>query len=478
MDYIGHHDTDVRSSFRFKTSRVATMRWVKFAAFGLLASSAARAQTLTGAAAFGDWAKDAPGVVRKITPADLPSPFATPSSSQGPNVVDPPPGAAPHVLPGFTVTAFAKLDGPRLLRVAPNGDIFVAETANNRVRVVRAADGAAKATTITTFAEGLDRPFGIAFYPPGPHPQWVYVANNNAVVRFPYRDGDLKAAGSAQVIVPRLTVDGRGHSTRDVAFSADGERMFVAVGSGSNAADEMDKKTPPEALAWQADHALGAAWGPELNRADVLVFDPLGQGEQVFAAGIRNCVTVTPNPITHDLWCATNERDGLGDNVPPDYVTRVAQGQFFGWPWYYIGDHQDPRLAGARPDLAGKVTVPDVLIQPHSAPLQLAFYTAVTGPAAFPAAYRGDAFVALHGSWNRALRTGYKVVRVKLEDGVPTGTYEDFMTGFVIDSKSVWGRPVGVAVAHDGALLVSDDGGDMLWRVAYTGAGPNTGAGR
>jgi hypothetical protein len=358
-----------------------------------------------------------------------------------------------------------------LVRVAPNGDIFVAETNNGRVRIVRSADGAAQASSVETFADGLDRPFGIAFYPLGPDPKWIYVANNNSVVRFAYQLGDTKARSPAEVIVPRLTIDGRGHSTRDVAFSPDGQRMFVAVGSGSNVAEEMDKKTPQEALAWQADHALGAAWGLELHRANVLAFDPEGKDEKVFAAGIRNCVTITVNPSTHDLWCATNERDGLGDNLPPDYVTRVPEGGFFGWPWYYIGDHEDPRLPGARPDLADKVTTPDVLIQPHSAPLELTFYPAASGPAAFPAEYQGDAFVALHGSWNRALRTGYKVVRVKLKDGVPTGEYEDFLTGFVIDAKNVWGRPVGVAVAHDGALLITDDGGDTLWRVAYSGSG-------
>jgi glucose/arabinose dehydrogenase len=274
------------------------------------------------------------------------------------------------------------------------------------------------------------------------------------------------------MIVPRLALDGRGHSTRDVAFSADGQKMFIAVGSGSNVAEEMPAKTPEETAAWQADHALGAAWGPEQGRADVRVFDPEGHEDAVFAAGIRNCVTVTVNPTTHDLWCATNERDGLGDNVPPDYATRVRRGQFFGWPWYYIGDHEDPRLKGARPDLAGKVSVPDVLFQPHSAPLELTFYGATAGASVFPTPYRGDAFVALHGSWNRARRTGYKVVRLKLNNGVPTGEYEDFLTGFVVDAKSVWGRPVGVAVAHDGALLITDDAGDTLWRVAYKGPLP------
>jgi len=435
----------------------------------LFAAAHSQAQTRTGAAAYGDWTTDAPGVSRKLTPADLPPPYATSSAGAASAVVDKPAGASLHTLPGFTVTAFAKLDGPRLVRVAPNGDIFVAETNNGRIRVLRAADGAGQAQTVETFADGLDRPFGIAFYPLGPNPQWVYVANNNSVVRFAYQRGDLKARGAPQVIVPRLAQDGRGHSTRDVAFSADGTRMFIAVGSGSNVAEEMPAKTPQEAAAWQSDHALGAAWGQELGRADVRVFDPDGHDDQVFAAGIRNCVTVTVNPTTHDLWCATNERDGLGDNLPPDYATRVGHGQFFGWPWYYIGDHEDPRLKGARPDLAGKVSIPDVLFQPHSAPLELTFYNAGGGPAAFPAEYQGDAFVALHGSWNRARRTGYKVVRLKLNNGVPTGAYEDFLTGFVVDLKSVWGRPVGVAVAHDGALLVSDDGGDMLWRVAYAG---------
>ena len=435
----------------------------------IIFAGAGQAQTRMGAAAWGDWTTDAPGVWRKITPSDLPAPYSSPSVGATASVVDRPAGASLHLPPGFSVTAFAQLDGPRLLRVAPNGDIFVAETAEGRVRVLRAAAGATKAQTISAFAENLDRPFGIAFYPAGLHPQWVYVAENNRVVRFPYQSGDLKARGALEVIVPRLTVDGRGHSTRDVIFSPDGQHMFVSVGSGSNVADEMDKKTPQEAAAWQAGHALGAAWGLEQNRADVLVFDPMGHDQKVFAAGIRNCVGLGVEPQTHDLWCVTNERDDLGDNLPPDYATRVAGGQFYGWPWYYIGDHEDPRLKGARPDLAGKVSTPDVLIQPHSAPLGITFYPAAIGPAAFPAEYRGDAFVTLHGSWNRNRRTGYKVVRVKLNNGVPTGEYEDFMIGFVVDAKSVWGRPVGVAVAEDGALLVSDDGGDTLWRVAYDG---------
>jgi glucose/arabinose dehydrogenase len=384
------------------------------------------------------------------------------------SIIAKPADAELKVPAGFHVEAFAKLEHPRLVRVAPNGDIFVAESDVGKIRVLRAADGATKPASDEVFAEGLKQPFGIAFYPQGPNPQWVYVANTNSVVRFPYRNGDLKARGPAETVVATLP-SGRGHWTRDVAFSADGHTMFVSVGSGSNVAEEMAKKTPDETKAWQADHALGAAWDQEENRANVLAFDPDGHGQHVFAGGIRNCVTVTVQPGTGVPWCATNERDMLGDNLPPDYVTRVRQGGFYGWPWYYIGDHQDPRLTGQRPDLAGKVTAPDVLIQPHSAPLELTFYEAASGPAAFPADYRGQAFVALHGSWNRAKRTGYKVVRIVTKNGVPTGEYQDFLTGFVADDQHVWGRPVGVAVAHDGALLVTDDGGDTLWRIAYGG---------
>jgi glucose/arabinose dehydrogenase len=252
--------------------------------------------------------------------------------------------------------------------------------------------------------------------------------------------------------------------------------MFVSVGSASNIADgTMARKPLAEAEAFDAEHGLGATWDDETDRADVLVMDPLGQGRRVFAAGIRNCVTLTLAPSGGDLWCVTNERDALGDDLPPDYATRVKPGGFYGWPWYYIGDHEDPRLKGQRPDLAGKVSVPDVLIQPHSAPLGMAFYEARSGPAAFPAAYRGDAFVTLHGSWDRALRTGYKVVRLTLKNGVPTGEYQDFLVGFVVGPKSVWGRPVGVAVAHDGALLVTDDSGGTVWRVAYD---PKSGTGK
>jgi glucose/arabinose dehydrogenase len=216
---------------------------------------------------------------------------------------------------------------------------------------------------------------------------------------------------------------------------------------------------------------MGSAWGNEANRADVLVTDPEGQEPvRIYATGIRNAVGICVQPATGRLWASTNERDALGDDLVPDYVTHVQEGAFYGWPWYYMGNHEDPRHAGERPDLAGRATVPDVLFQSHSAPLEMTFYPeSAAGPSAFPPEYRGDIFVAMHGSWNRSVRTGNKVVRVLLKDGMPTGEYEDFLTGFVIDNGHVWGRPVGVTVAHDGALLVTDDANDTLWRISYAG---------
>jgi len=429
-----------------------------------IACTAARGQSgpLVGQDAFGDWHTNAPGVSRLIRPQNLPRPGATPSSANGPHVVPRPPEAVPQVPAGFKVELFAEgLSGPRIMRVAPNGDIFVAETHAGRIRILRAADGATTPTADTIFTSGLDRPFGIAFFPSGDHPQWVYVANTDSVVRFPYRAGDLQASGPAETIVADLP-HGGGHSTRDIVFTADDMRMLVSVGSASNDAEGMG--SPSGGIsAWREQHPLGASWGAETDRAAVLAFDPDGKHRAVFAAGIRNCVGLALQPETGTPWCSTNERDGLGDNLVPDYVTRVREGAFYGWPWFYIGDTEDPRHPGERPDLKGKITVPDVLLQAHSASLEMTFYEG----SAFPAAYRGDAFAAEHGSWNRAKRTGYKVVRIRLKDGVPTGEYQDFVTGFVLDDTAVWGRPVGVAVAHDGALLVSEDGNGTIWRVTH-----------
>lgn len=438
-----------------------------------LSNSVVQVASTTADADPNAWQNAAPGVKHHILAADLPPPFKTASAGNGPRVVSQPAQATPAVPPGFSVHRFASgLSGPRLMRVAPNGDIFIAETGSGRIRVLRAPDGAAAPTENQVFATGLSGPFGIAFYPAGDQPQWVYVANNNTVVRYAYQNGDLQARGAAQVIVPSLVAsrDGGGHTTRDVAFSIDGKQMFVSVGSGSNVAENMDRKTPAEIAAWESTNGLGAAWGPEALRADILVTDPEGHAPlHPFATGIRNGVGLAVNPATGDLWVSTNERDELGDDLVPDYISRVKAGGYYGWPWYYLGNHEDPRHAGERPDLAGKVIVPDILLQAHSASLELVFYPANHGAAAFPAAYHGDVFAAEHGSWNRTVRTGYKVIHAQVEHGVPTGEYEDFMTGFVVDDHRVWGRPVGVAVAHDGALLVTDDGNGTVWRVAYTG---------
>jgi glucose/arabinose dehydrogenase/cytochrome c2 len=415
-----------------------------------------------------DWPRQKPGVKHHFIVEELPKPFATTSAGNGPKVVTAPTNAVLSVPPGFAVKKFAQgLGNCRLLRTAPNGDLFIADTGRNRIRVMRTADGADAPVANQIYATNLDRPFGISFYPPGNNPEWIYVANNNSVVRFPYHNGDLQAASAPEVIVPKLTDSHGGHSTRDVVFSKDGKRMFISVGSGSNVAEGMKKKSPEEIQAWEAQYGFGAAWDAETHRAQILVTDPEGKTPlRAFATGIRNPVGLAVNDETGDLWTSINERDGLGDNLVPDYVTRVKEGGFYGWPWYYLGDNEDPRHAGERPDLAGKIIVPDVLEQAHSASLEMTFYTTTSGVAEFPAEYRGDAFVALHGSWNRNVRTGYKIARIRLNHGVPTGEYEDFLTGFVVDDQTVWGRPVGVTVAHDGALLITEDGHGTMWRVA------------
>jgi glucose/arabinose dehydrogenase len=417
---------------------------------------------LLGAAAFGDWHTDRPGTQRLIRPQDLPAPDLAASVGNYVRIVHRTNDQKPIVPNGFQVNLFASgLAGPRLIRVAPNGDVFAAESNAGRIRVLRPNGNEAPEASV--FASGLNGPFGIAFFPSGNDPQWVYVGNTDSVVRFPYRSGDVTARGPAEVIVPHLPVGG--HRTRDVVFSLDGKTMYVSVGSASNVGDQMGKLSATELQKWQSDHPLGAAWGNETDRADVLAFDPQGQNRRIYATGIRNCVGMAVEPTSGTIWCSTNERDGLGDNVPTDYITRVRDGGFYGWPWYYIGANEDPRHRGERPDLKDKITVPDVLIQAHSASLEMTFYEATQ----FPEAYRGNIFAAEHGSWNRSKRTGYKIIRAIVKDGVPTGAYEDFATGFVVNESEVWGRPVGVAVAKDGALLVSEDANGTIWRITYSG---------
>jgi glucose/arabinose dehydrogenase len=419
----------------------------------LAPSAAAQTKTLTGQDAFTDYSKEHPGVRRKITAADLPQPKPDESVRNAASVVARPEGAWPIAPPGFKVELYAQgFRVPRLMRTAPNGDIFLGDAAAGEIKVLRGVGPDGKVATTETFATGLKLPFGIAFYPSGPNPQWVYVGNTGSVVRFPYKSGDLKATGPAEVMVPELPTGG-GHITRDVVFTPDGKNMLVSVGSASNV-DDPD--THPG----------------ELHRADVLEFTPDGKFVKVYASGIRNCVGEAINPTTGQLWCSTNERDELGDNLVPDYITSVKEGGFYGWPYYYIGAHQDPRLVGKHPELKDKVIVPDVLLQPHFASLELTFYMG----SEFPAEYKGDGFAAEHGSWNKSKRAGYEVIRVPMKDGHATGEFEDFLTGFVTADGQVWGRPVGVAVAKDGSLFVSDDGSRSVWHVTYTGAQKQTAA--
>lgn len=414
-------------------------------ASGGLASTLLAADVLTGRAAMGDWTQDAPGVRRKITVDDLPAPYATESARNGPRQVARPAGALPSAPAGFRVGEFAtNLKQPRVIVTAPNGDIFVAESESHRVRVLRDTDNDGRADVNELFADNLKQPFGIAFYPSGNNPQFVYIANTGSVVRFPYRSGDTRARGPAETIIPDISSGGRltggGHWTRDIVFSQDDKTLFVSVGSLSNVDDDKSEE----------------------RRARIFAYEPDGKNERVHAWGIRNPVGLAIDPSTGALWTSVNERDGLGDDLPPDYITRVKEDGFYGWPWFYLGPNQDPRHKGKKPELASQVIVPDVLIQAHSASLDLVFYDSDK----FPARYRGQIFAAEHGSWNREKRTGYKVIMVPVENGRATGEYEDFLTGFVTENGDVWGRPVGVTVARDGALLVSDDGSNTIWRIA------------
>lgn len=443
------------------------MRIPQLAFLSIFLSSAALAQDATapalqGTSAFGGWQDDRPGTWRLILPKDLPKPSPAESVSNSADRVTAPEDAAPLLPEGFSAYRIASgLRGPRVVRVAPNGDLFVADSRANRLLVYR-LDESGAVTEQSVFASGLSQPYGIAFYP-SDRPRWVYVANSGSIVRFPYEEGDMSARGEPEEVVADLPTGG--HWTRDIAFSPDGGTLYVSVGSLSNVAEAIAAQLEVDAKVWADEMPLGALWGSEEGRAQVRAYDPEGGNDRVVATGLRNCSGMAVQPKTGALWCVVNERDGLGDNVPFEYATTVRDGAFYGWPWYYIGSNEDPRHQGARPDLAGEVTIPDVLLQAHSAPLGITFYEGDR----FPADYKGDAFVTMHGSWNRGTRTGYKVVRLKFENGRPTGAYMDFMTGFVLSDASVWGRPVGVAAAKDGALIVTEDGSGTIWRITYDG---------
>jgi glucose/arabinose dehydrogenase len=400
---------------------------------------------VTGNAAYMDAQNLKPGTFRKITEADLVKPYATKSVANFGRPIPRPEGVLPQAPPGFKVELYTSdVKAPRQIRRAPNGDLFVAESNGGIVKIIRPGKNG-KPAQISEFASGLTRPYGINFYPVGPNPQWVYVGDTNAVLRFAYKNGDLKASGAPQTVIPELPANGN-HWTRDVVFSKDGKSMFVGVGSSSNV-DDPD--THPK----------------EMHRANVLEYTPEGKFVKIYGSGIRNPAGLGVNPTTGEVWCSVNERDELGDNLVPDYITHIQEGGFYGWPWYYIGGNWDPRLEGKHPELKSKVIVPDVLVSPHNASLGLTFYDGKM----FPKEYQGDLFAAEHGSWNRAVRSGYEVVRVPLEKGRSNGMFEDFLTGFVNSQGQAWGRPVGVAVGEDGALYVTDDGSNSIWRVSYTG---------
>jgi glucose/arabinose dehydrogenase len=425
---------------------------------------------LTGRAAFVSATRPAPGTFRRITPDDLPAPYATKSVSTVSRIVPRPSGVLPKAPPGFQVQLYASgLEQPRIIRVAPNGDIFVMETRAGRIRVLRGVDSQGRAEHSSTFATGFVEAYGMAFYPNGKDPRWLYVANTNSVVRLPYTSGDTIASGAPDTVIRSLPSDvprdieafseyvrsvragqlppDHGHWTRDIAFSLDGKRLFVAVGSASNVDDPDEHPS-------------------EHNRAAILEYTPDGNFVKVFASGLRNPSGIAVDPSTGELWTSVNERDGLGDDLVPDYITHVREDGFYGWPYFYLGGHPDPRHEGKHPELRDEVIVPDVLLQSHTASLQLAFYEGTQ----FPEEYRGDIFASQHGSWNRSVRSGYEVVRVPLRNGKASGVYEDFLTGFLTADGDVWGRPVGVGVASDGALLVSDDGSGSVWRVVYKGS--------
>ncbi|MCX7281911.1 MAG: PQQ-dependent sugar dehydrogenase [Alphaproteobacteria bacterium] len=382
-------------------------------------------------------AVDKPGQHFLLKPSDLPKPYATPAVANNNEVIPRPPGVMPKAPKGFTVSIYADhLTFPRFMGIAPNGDVFLSERKANKVTLLRDSKGAGAADQSFTFAEGLHNPSGVAI-----HDGFVYISDQIAIWRTPYVAGALHAGKLEQVTkAPDLRNSGM-HGTRNFAIAPDGS-MFVEMGSHDNVSEYQ-----PGAKIFQ-----------------------IKDGQLVeYAGGIRNPVGVAFAPGTHALFVATNERDGLGDNLPPDFFTYVKPGGFYGYPWSYTGQMPDPDLGAKRPDMVAKAITPDVLFPAHSAPTGLAFYTGDN----FPVDYKGDAFVSLHGSWNTAEPHGYKVVRIRMKNGRPVGGYDNFLVGFwdgvSKNPPKAWGRPVGLAVAKDGSLLVADDQGQTIWKVTYTG---------
>jgi glucose/arabinose dehydrogenase len=387
--------------------------------------------------AFAAQAGDTPGSHFEVSVNSMPAPFATPAVENSSRVVARPQGAMPQAPKGFSVSVFASgLSNPRWMAVAPNGDVFLAEPDAGKITLLRDG-GAGKQAMATTFATGFNKPHGLAF-----HDGALYVGDVDAVWRVAYSDSAL-TGGKHERITKQHDLGIGGHFTRDIAFAPDGT-LYLAIGSNEN---------------------VGV--GDPAFRAAVNIVNPDGTLSQ-FATGIRNPVGIAFYPGTSTAWVSVNERDGLGDGLVPDYFTHLEKGAFYGWPYAYIGIHPDPTEGAKRPDMVAKAKAPDLLFQSHSAPTGLVFYEG----SQFPADYKGDAFVSLHGSWNSSRPTGYKVVRVHFANGRPVGGYDNFVTGFHVGDTSpaqVWGRPAGLAVAKDGSLLIADDAGKTVWRVSYAG---------
>jgi glucose/arabinose dehydrogenase len=410
-----------------------------------------------------DWRDDAPGRLHHFEADRLPSPGqAGARASRPPAIVPCPVGFHPALPPGFTAErVLAGLDQPRRFVRAPDGTLFLAESGAGRLLAFRPDDPSPR-----VFAQGLDAPYGIAFLPPAA-PRFLYVGEEGAVRRFPYRPGQPTALGPPEMV---LALPRGGHWTRDLAASPEGRTLYVAVGSASNLGLGLPAAPEGGIAAFERRFGRGALWGEETGRAMVLALS-LGddlrlQNVHPFATGLRNCSALAIAPGSGIPWCAVNERDMLGDDLPPDYVTALRPGGFYGWPWFYTGLHPDPHYPKARPDLASAVITPDILLAPHSAPLGLLF----SQNAALPPPWRGALFVALHGSWNRSRRTGYKVIAIpRRADGSFANAYFDFLTGFVRDEAHVCGRPVGLAEDARGDLWLSEDGNSTLWRIRWEG---------
>lgn len=378
--------------------------------------------------------------VFQYKPENMPAPFHTESARRFSKQIPQPSNATLKIPKGFKINVFAEgnFRYPRWMALAPNGDVFVADSRANSIIILRDKNKDGAAEERFTFAENLSQPFGMAF-----HKDWFYVANSDSVVRFRYKSGQTKAAGEPEKII-ELTKGGYNqHWTRNILFSRDGKKLFVSIGSETNVSVE-----------------------PDPRRAAISVYDPDGKNHRIYASGLRNPIGLAWNPKTGELWTAVNERDGLGDDLVPDFVTSVKENGFYGFPFSYIGPNEEPRRKGENPELVKKTIVPDVLVASHSAALGIVFYDGKM----FPKDYQGDAFVAFHGSWNRQKLTGYKIVRIRFKDGKLVGNqYEDFVSGWLPDENAneVWGRPVGLLVNSDGSLLITDDGANKIWRVSY-----------